>query len=162
MIRYREEIVFFSRTFYFILAVLIIAGVWLFITGTSSAGWAVGVSLVFPLLFGRMVITVTDNRLHINFGYLNLIKKEIPLSAIRETRVVEYRPIRQFGGWGIRFGRFEGETTACYTLKGKRGLLLLLTYKIRAFLVKTDRVIIGSNDPEKLKTFLSDQTVERS
>lgn len=149
--RYREEIRFFSRVFYFIIAVFIIAGLWLVITGISNAGWAVAVAVIFPLLFGRLLITVTDNTLHIDYGYLGLIKKEIPLSKIRETRVVEYRPIRQFGGWGIRCGRFEGEPTACYNLKGKRGLLLILSNKVRACLVKTDRVIVGCNGPEKLK-----------
>ena len=98
-----------------------------------------------------MLITISDSTLRISFGYLGVIKKEIPLSEIRESRVVEYRPIRQFGGWGIRCGRFEGEKTGCYSLKGKRGLLLLLKSKVRACLVKTDRILIGCNEPEKLK-----------
>ena len=149
--RYREEIKFFSRAFLFIIGVIVIAGVWLVITGIGNAGWAIVIAVLFPLLFGRLLITVTDNTLRIDYGYLGLIKKEIPLSEIRETRVVEYRPIRQFGGWGIRCGRFEGEPTACYNLKGKRGLLLILANKVRACFVKTDRVIVGCNGPEKLK-----------
>ena len=149
--RYREEIKFFSRAFLFIIGMIVIAGVWLVITGIGNAGWAIVIAVLFPLLFGRLLITVTDNTLHIDYGYLGLIKKEIPLSEIRETRVVQYRPIRQFGGWGIRCGRFEGEPTACYNLRGKRGLLLILANKARACFVKTDRVIVGCNGPEKLK-----------
>ncbi len=149
--RYREEIRFFGRTFLFIIAVIVIVCLWLLMTGISEAGWAIAVAVLFPLLFGRLLITITDSTLRINFGYLGVIKKEIPLSEIRESRVVEYRPIRQFGGWGIRCGRFEGEKTCCYSLKGKRGLLLLLAGKVRAFLIKTDRILIGCNEPEKLK-----------
>ena len=149
--RYREEIKFFSRAFLFIIGVIVIAGVWLVIAGIGNAGWAIVIAVLFPLLFGRLLITVTDNTLHIEYGYLGLIKKEIPLSEIRETRVVQYRPIRQFGGWGIRCGKFEGEPTTCYNLKGKRGLLLILANKARACFVKTDRVIVGCNGPEKLK-----------
>lgn len=149
--KYHEEIKFFSRTFLYILATVVLAGLWLMITGISNAGWAIVIALLFPLLFGRMIIAVSGNTLHITYGYLSIIKKDIPLSAVTETRVVEYRPLRQFGGWGIRCGRFEGEATACYNLKGNRGLLLILKNKVRACLVKTDRVIVGCNQPERLK-----------
>ena len=149
--RYREEIRFFGTTSFVIIAAVVIACLWLLTIGISSALWAIEAALLFPLLFGRLLITISDSTLRISFGYLGVIKKEIPLSEIRESRVVEYRPIRQFGGWGIRCGRFEGEKTGCYSLKGKRGLLLLLKGKVRACLIKTNRILIGCNEPEKLK-----------
>lgn len=148
---HREEIRFFSRTFLVIIAVFVIAGLWFVMTGISNAGWAIAVAVLFPLLFGRLLITTADGMLSISFGYIGVFKKDIPFSEIRESRVVEYRPLRQFGGWGIRCGRFEGEPTGCYSMKGKRGLLLLLSNKVRVCLMKTDRLIIGCNEPERLK-----------
>jgi len=149
--RYREEIKFFGTTSFLIIGVVVVAALWLLTTGISNALWAIAAALLFPLLFGRLLITITDSTLRISFGYLGVIKKEIQLSEILESRVVEYRPIRQFGGWGIRCGRFEGEKTCCYSLRGKQGLLLLLKSKKREIFVKTDRILIGCNEPEKLK-----------
>ncbi len=124
---------------------------WLQIEGVSHAGPVIIFAVIFPLLFGRLLIVINDNTLSISFGYLGILKKEIPLSEIREARVVEYKPLRQFGGWGIRSGKFEGKRTACYSMKGNRGLLLSLTHEIRTCLLKTNQVIIGCNFPEKLK-----------
>jgi hypothetical protein len=152
--RYHEEIKFFSRPFLYILAALSIIGLWIQIEGAGSAVLPVIVAVIFPLFFGRLLITVSNNTLRISFGYLGIINRDIPLSEIRETKVVEYRPVRQFGGWGIRCEKFEGKITVCYSLKGKRGLLLSLTHKVRICLLNTDRIIIGSNDPEKLKESL--------
>ncbi len=149
--KFHEEIILFNKTFLFIIGAAVIAGLGLIAAGISDQGWIVMVALLFPLLFGRMVIKVEDNTLKINFGYIDLIKKEIPLSEIKETRVLEYSPIRQFGGWGIRCGKFEGEKTACYNLKGNRGLLLILSNKIRVCCMKTDRVIVGCEGADALK-----------
>ena len=149
--KYYEEIVLFHKAFLFILGAAVIAGLWLIAVDISDEGWIIMVALLFPLLFGRLVIKVEDNTLKINYGYIDLIKKEIPLSEIKEIRVLEYSPIRQFGGWGIRSGKFEGEKTACYNLKGNRGLLLILSNKIRVCFMKTDRVIVGCEGAEKLK-----------
>ena len=149
--KYHEEIILLNKAFLFILGAAVIAGLWMIAADISDNGWIVMVALLFPLLFGRMVITVEDSTLKINFGYIDLIKKEIPLSEIKEIRVLEYSPIRQFGGWGIRCGKFEGEKTACYNLKGNRGLLLTLSNKIRICCMKTDRVIVGCEGADALK-----------
>ena len=149
--KFQEEIILLNKTFLFILGAVVIAGLWLIAADISDEGWIVIVALLFPLLFGRLVITVENNTLKINYGYIDLIKKEIPLSEIKEIRVLEYSPIRQFGGWGIRCGKFEGEKTACYNLKGNKGLLLILSKKVRVCCMKTDRVIVGCEGAEALK-----------
>jgi hypothetical protein len=148
---YREEIPFFSKSFYGILLFLTILTLWLLRESMHGIIPALIIIAVFPLLFGRLVIIVDNNILRVTFGYLGIIGKEIRISEIDESRVVEYRPLRQFGGWGIRCGKFEGERTGCYTLKGNKGLLLILSKEIRLCFAKTRRVIIGSRSPEKLK-----------
>jgi hypothetical protein len=152
--RHHEEIKFFSKPFLYILAAFVVIGLWMQINGISNAAMAIIFAVTLPLLFGRLLIKVSNNTLHISFGYLGIIKKDIPLSEIQEARVIEYKPLRQFGGWGIRSGKFEGKKTGCYSIKGNRGLLLSLTHKVRVCVLKTNQVIIGCNDPEKLKVSL--------
>lgn len=152
--RYKEEISFFSKTFFFIVGIVIAAGLWMQMAGIGTAVPAIFFALLFVLLFGRLLITVSGGTLSISFGYLGIIRKEISLSDIREARVVEYRPLRQFGGWGIRSGTFDGKRTGCYSMKGNKGLLLSLNHAIRVCCMKTDRVIVGCENPEKLRASL--------
>jgi hypothetical protein len=107
--------------------------------------------LAIPLVFGRLRIEVEEQSLKIRFGYLGWPKRDIPLEEIVRTEVVTYRPIRQFGGWGIRGGRFQGELTGCYSMKGNRGLLLSLENQIRVGLLRTRRLLLGTPEPEKLQ-----------
>lgn len=151
---YIEEIRFFSKTFYVILAILIMVPFFLQPVQVVDALPLIIIAGLLPLLFGRLLISVKGSVLRINYGYINLIKKDIPLREIKETRVVQYRPLRQFGGWGIRCGNFEDKKTGCYSLKGNRGLLLTLAHNVRVCVIKTDRVIIGSEAPEKLRLSL--------
>ena len=152
--RYSEEIQFFSKTFYIILGGIFLAVLILQQRGIERLAPVLIVGVMFPLLFGRLLITVEENVLRISFGYIGLIKKDIPLSYINEARVVEYRPVREFGGWGIRCGKFEGQKTGCYNLRGNRGILLSLSREIKVCIMNTSRLIIGCESPEKLKTAL--------
>jgi hypothetical protein len=151
---YREEIKIFGTTFYFILGALIVFSLFLQTSGISAVLPVIVLGGLIPLLFGRLLISVRGNTLHIEFGYTGLIKKDIPVSEIKEARMVTYKPLRQFGGWGIRCGKFEGMTTGCYSMRGDKGVLLALTHDVRVCLSKTDRVIVGVNSPEKLISVL--------
>jgi hypothetical protein len=152
---YREEIKFFSKAFYYVLAILVAFVVWVGESYTYIHTIPVILlAVILPLLFGRLLITVNNKTICIAYGYLSLIRKELLLSDIKEARVVEYKALRQFGGWGIRSGKFEGEKTACYTMKGNSGVLLTLDCDIKACLTKTNKLLIGSLTPEKLKSSL--------
>ena len=107
--------------------------------------------IALPLLFGQMLIEVTHDRLSVRYGYARWFGREIPAGNIETTEVVQYRPIRDFGGWGIRCARFDGEWTACYTFRGNRGVLLTLEEPFRFGAVKTRRLLVGSDEPERLK-----------
>jgi hypothetical protein len=102
------------------------------------------------LLMGRMVVTVGGGELQVSFGYLGWIRKRIPISQIKGGEVVTYRPLRQFGGWGIRCGCFNGERVGCYSTRGDRGVLLTLSEDTRVCLFRVRSLIIGSQEPEKL------------
>jgi hypothetical protein len=152
---YREEIKFFSKLYYYVLAILIAIVLWLGETYTFvHATPVIILAVILPLLLGRFLITVNNRTIHISYGYLGLIQKEIPLADVKEARVVEYRGLRQFGGWGIRSGKFEGEKTACYTMKGNTGVLLTLNHDIKVCFAKTNKLLIGSLTPEKFRSTL--------
>lgn len=106
------------------------------------------------LVFGRLVIEVDELELRATWGYLGWPRRVFPLSAIHDIEVVQYRPLRQFGGWGIRCGRIDGQTTMAYTVRGNRGVRFSLTEEIRVGFVSTRSFLIGSLEPERLQQAL--------
>jgi len=108
------------------------------------------VLMVIPLIFSRLVIRVDERELYVAFGLFGWPVQRIPLDAIVKIRAIEYKPLLQFGGWGIRRGRYEGESTSAYTIRGKRGILLELTKDYRIATVKTRRFLVSSANPDRL------------
>ncbi len=110
-----------------------------------------GALLVFlPAMFGRLVIRVDDEAVTARFGFLGWPRQRVPLSHIERARAVSYHPLRQFGGWGIRAGKLEGELTGVYSVRGNRGVLLELTEPRRVCIVQAKRFLLGSREPERL------------
>jgi hypothetical protein len=67
----------------------------------------------------------------------------VAISAIRHIDVVTYRPIADYGFWGIRAGR-DGEKA--YIARGTRG--------VRIELNDGSRFLVGSQRPEALASAL--------
>ena len=114
--------------------------------------WWVHLWIVFPLAFAfnflYMRTSVLGDELFVQFGYLfPVYRKRIPLKDILQARIVEYRPLREATGWGIRFGRFEGAPCRYLNCRGHRGVL-----------VETQErpYIIGSQDPRQLHAALEE------
>ncbi len=120
--------------------------------------WAfflVGPFLVgLPLVFGRLLIELDEKNLTMTWGYLGWPKTSIPLAIIEKSEIINYQPLRQFGGWGIRCGRVRGQVTGCYSMRGNRGVLLSLTTEIRVTLARTRHFLVGSLKPERLQQAL--------
>jgi hypothetical protein len=112
-------------------------------------------TLGVPVLFGRLVVLVEGGSLVVRFGFLGGIEKAIPLQQIERAEVVRYRPIRQFGGWGLRVGKFGGARTVVYSMRGSSAVLLTLAYPIHALFVRTDRILIGTETPHTLADALN-------
>lgn len=91
----------------------------------------------------RLNTEVRSDSIYIYFGiFFPMIWKTISLSAITEVRTVEYRPLRDAGGWGWRCGRFEKQKTWFYNAIGNKGVLICTS--------EGRRYILGSQQPEKL------------
>lgn len=96
-------------------------------------GMTVGVALVVKLLLGGMTVLVQETRIIIQMGTLGIIKKTIAFADIEWIESLQYRPIREFGGWGIRgWGRRRA-----WTIRGDRAVALGLADD-REFLIGSD------------------------
>jgi hypothetical protein len=87
----------------------------------------------------RMTTEVTPTDLRVWFGWVPTYRRFVALGAIQRIEVVSYRPLRDYGGWGIRTGR-DGERVL--NARGNRGVLLDLG--------DGTRLLIGSQRPEAL------------
>ena len=98
--------------------------------------------IVFPVWFlvMRLEVQVTRTDLRFRLFPLHLQWREFPLSIIVEAEAVTYRPILEYGGWGIWIG-WKGWA---YNVSGNRGVQVTLEGG-RSFL-------LGSLQPEKLAT----------
>ncbi len=105
-----------------------------------SPGWLMAVIAVIWIAFIWAVrLSVSVDAAGVSIRYRPVAKRQIPLAEIAEVKVVKYRPIKDFGGWGPRTGRGG---VRCFTLSGTDGVELKLT--------GGDTVLIGSNMPAGL------------
>lgn len=115
--------------------------------GDDTTGDRVGVWITFaiagvglPLLVAttRLRVQVTDEVVRVR--YRPVLRREIALDRIERVEAVTYRPIRGYGGWGLRLGR--GGRVA-YSVRGDEGVEID---------VRGGRpVLIGSVRPEELR-----------
>jgi hypothetical protein len=157
MFRY-EETVSFHPVLQFLYLLGVAGVVWAQLTIVPELVWVpvlIGAPLILlPLMFGRLRIRVDAEVLTAEFGYLGWPIQRVPLDNIVRTGVVSYRPIFQFGGWGIRAGRLDGEQTSVYTVRGTTGVLLELFEEQRVSGFRTKRFLIGSLEAERLVAVL--------
>jgi hypothetical protein len=102
---------------------------------------ALVVLLLLSLLTMRQVTRVEPGAVTVRFGLL--YRTSIPTSDIRTAEAVQYRPVREYGGWGIRgMGRRRA-----LNMRGDRGVLLTRN--------DGSTVLIGSQQPRELLAALA-------
>lgn len=105
-------------------------------------------AVLFWLIFGigfpavwwivRLDVRVGDNAVVIE--YVPFVRRAIAYHTIRAVRPMAYRPVTEFGGWGIRM--WLRRDRVAYSVSGDQGVELVL---------RDDRtVVIGSQRPERL------------
>lgn len=108
----------------------------------SEAGrWWIIVPLIIGaavyLVFTPMTVEVHSDAMHVRFGYLNWPGWFFPIDDIADARVVTFRPLRDYGGWGIR----RGDEGYCLNERGDSGVRF--EYLARTYTV-------GSDEPGRL------------
>jgi len=78
--------------------------------------------LGLPFFFYRMSLTtvVRPGELQVRFWPFHLRPVRIPLHSLRSYERITYQPIRDYGGWGIRWST-KGKA---YNMSGSEGVLL--------------------------------------
>jgi len=92
----------------------------------DAAVWVIWTAfgIAVPALFAvmRLETKVQDDQLGYRFFPIHLSWRMIPRDDIVRAVPATYRPLREFGGWGIRFGR-RGRA---YTVSGTGGVWITL------------------------------------
>ena len=83
-------------------------------------------------------VRVTQSEVVVSWGFLELLNSRFSLGSMQRYRKVSFSPLRDFGGWGWRFGRGGAR---CYNMRGNRGVELTIA---------GTRYIIGVDDPDEL------------
>jgi hypothetical protein len=94
----------------------------------------------------RQVTRVEPGAVTVRYGFL--YRTSIPTSDIRMAEAVQYRPVRDYGGWGIRG---MGSRRALNT-RGNRGVLLTRN--------DGSTLLIGSQRPRDLLAALANAGVK--
>ena len=96
-----------------------------------------GVLIPVGFLLAKLDVRVSAAGLRLH--YVPFRNRWIDASDLVDWKVVEYRPLREWGGWGIRYGFRRGWA---YTAYGNRGVQLTLA--------GGKRLLVGSQRPEAL------------
>jgi hypothetical protein len=105
------------------------------------------VALVVAIWFLRLklITEVRDDGLFIDFIWLWPVRT-IPWDQIQSVETRTYRPVRDFGGWGVRWA----SRGIVYHARGNRG--------VRLVLASGERVLIGSQRPSELAEAIGERT----
>jgi hypothetical protein len=159
---FHEEQFFDWRVYAMIMAIELIAGYFLVHLGRSwepiasllAQKWSLEfnlvllVSLALPLAVAffllQMTTEVTATEVRVWFGWVPIYRRAVAITNVKRFEVVQYRPIVDYGGWGVRTGR-DGERVL--NARGNRG--------VRIELVDGTRLLIGSQRPEELAETLA-------
>jgi hypothetical protein len=101
-------------------------------------GVVIGIGLPIWFFFLKLVVEVRPDGLWYKFVGLHRRWHHFQWSQVEHFYARDYKPIREYGGWGIRCG-FSGRA---YNVKGKQGLQLVLH--------GGEKVLFGSQNPERL------------
>jgi len=86
----------------------------------TTAVWG---GVILFLYFARLMTSIFPDRLVLHY-FLLFVRKEILLEDIERAEVVRYRPLLDYGGWGIHYSmRFR---RWAYNVSGNKGVILYL------------------------------------
>lgn len=102
-------------------------------------GGIVVVVAVVTRLLGGLTVLIQSDRILVHLGRTPVIRRSVPFDEIVSIRSVQYRPIVEFGGWGVRgLGKRKA-----WSARGSQAVALQLT---------GDReLLIGTDHPSRLE-----------
>ena len=97
---------------------------------------------ILLILLAALTIEVKHDALYVQFYPIHLSPRKILYETITGYRVITYRPIRDYGGWGLKCGP-KGKA---YNVSGNRGVELEFS--------DGKKLMLGSQRPEELASAL--------
>jgi len=153
-----REVQTFSSTFRFLLVVLMAVSfaifaiaLWETITNPKTTNTlaptllsilAMAIPIAFTILFFilKLETEVRSDGLYVRFYPMHIRFRKFTGENLAEFYTRTYKPIREYGGWGIRCS-FTGKGKA-YNVSGNKGVQLVLT--------NGKKLLIGSQKPDEL------------
>ena len=148
-VRYRKFTPWNWSTYLFILGVVLLSCYPLLADSGRDASTIVAVIIlglvaVILVSIGGLTVVIRESEIILHLGLVPLITKTVPFKQIKYLRITKYRPIKDFGGWGLRgLGKQQ-----LWSARGTDGLVLNL--------IEGSELIVGSDDPNKLKERICD------
>lgn len=103
-----------------------------------ALGIIFGLALPLFILTSHLSVVVRQDILLVRFFPIHLKQRAFAKDSIISHRAISYSPLRDFGGWGIRYGSMG----KAYNVSGNRGVLLKLK--------DGNSLLIGSQRAEEL------------
>jgi len=100
-------------------------------------------ALTFLFWISKLETQVRSDGLYIRFFPFHINFKKFAFEDISEYYAREYRPLLEYGGWGIRYG-FSGKA---YNISGKEGLQIIFK--------NGKKLLIGSQKSQELVTAIN-------
>ncbi len=101
--------------------------------GMLAGGWGV------RMVLGGLTVLVQETRIVMHLGTVRLVRRMVPLDSIVSLESVRYRPLLEFGGWGVRGA---GKKKA-WTARGDRAVVVGLD--------EDRKLYVGSDHPQRLE-----------
>lgn len=109
---------------------------------TSVLGGIVAlIAIVALFLVTNLETEVRSDCLRVRLFPFHIRHREIPVQDLSQCYARTYKPIREYGGWGIRYSFRKGRGKA-YNLSGNKGVQLVFK--------NGKRLLIGSQKPDEL------------
>jgi hypothetical protein len=108
-------------------------------SGLLILGLIVIIGLPLFIYLVRLDTEVRKDGIYYRYLPFHFSYHQIPSSALLSWQVIQYHPLRDYGGWGIRYGKFG----KAYTLTGNKGIQL--------FTKDQKKILLGTLKPEEFK-----------
>lgn len=104
--------------------------------------WVFALAVVFFFILMRLETVITTTEIHVRF--YPFLKKQIAWAEVEQSFVRTYKPLWEYGGWGIRLSPKHGKA---YNIAGNKGLQLVLK--------NGEKILIGTQKEGELETVIN-------
>jgi hypothetical protein len=105
---------------------------------------AISITPIFLIYLAKLETEIRGEGLYIKFRPFHRKWVMLPFGDVLEASAISYRPLRDYGGWGIRYG----SNSKAYNVSGNKGVLLKFS--------DGPDILIGSNNHNVLCSLIND------